>query len=155
MPGSALFGHPPNNQDDWYIIRGLARFSHIPDKVLDPKKGFPIHTHRPPNFHYASRGPGIIASAAVTMVLVIAITGTRLGLRFFRRDLKWGLDDYFIIPAALLTIVFLAVVISEVTNGGLGKHIYDLTYQEVNWLFQVTMAVLTIRVIKADQLDVF
>ncbi len=85
------------------------------------------------------------------MVLVILITGTRLYLRFSRRDLRVGIDDYVIIPAALLTIAFLAIVMSEVTYGGAGKHLYDLTYKELNWLSAVTVTVLTISDIKADR----
>jgi len=137
MSDSALFGHPPNNQNDWFIVRGFARAASIPDKIFDPSKGFPSLVQRPPNFHYTSRGPGIIASATVTIFLIITITGTRLCLRFFRRDLKVGYDDYLVIPAALLTIALLAIVISLVTYGGAGKHIYDLTYQEFNWLLKV------------------
>lgn len=134
MSGSALIGHPPNNQDDWFIIRGTARLFGIPDEMLDPAKGFPSPVQRPPNFHYASRGPSIAASSAVTMFLIILITGTRLGLRFFRRDLRIGYDDYLIVPAALLCIAVLAIITSLVTHGGAGKHLYDLTYQEFNWL---------------------
>lgn len=144
MSGSALFGQPPNNQDDWFIIRGFATWVGIPDEMLDPSKGFPSPVQRPPNSHYASRGPGIIASAAVTIFLVVLITGTRLGLRFLRRDLTVGYDDYFIIPAALLTIALVAIVISLVTHGGAGKHLYDITYQELNWLSEVTIFLPTV-----------
>jgi hypothetical protein len=96
--GSALMGHPPNNQDDYWIVRGFARAVHLPDNKFDPKKGFPMLLKPPPGYHHETRAPGIIASLSVAMAVVTAITGTRLCLRFFRRDLRWGWDDWMIIP---------------------------------------------------------
>lgn len=137
MSPSALFGQPPNNQDDWFIIRGVARFAGLPDEVFNPSHGFPSPVQRPLNAHYESRGPSIIASAAVAMALTILITGTRLGLRIFKRDLKVGYDDWFIVPAALATVTYMAMTIGMVVYGGAGKHVYDLTYQEADWFYRV------------------
>lgn len=139
MAGSALIGQPPNNEDDWFIIRGLARRRNIPDAKFDPSKGYPWPVKRPPNPEYTSRGPGMLASMSVAIFLVVLITGSRIGLRIFRRDLKVGIDDYVVVPAALLTIAFLATAMSEVTHGGAGNHIYDLTYQELNYFLKVTI----------------
>lgn len=137
-PASALFGQPPNNQDDWFIIRGFARWAGIPDEALNPSHGFPSPVQRPPTAsHYASRGPSMIASTSVAMALVILITGARLGLRCFRKDLKVGYDDFVIVPAALATVAYMAVAIGGVVYGGAGKHIYDMTYQELNWFYEV------------------
>ena len=71
------------------------------------------------------------------MALVIIITGARLGLRFFRRDLKVGYDDWAIGPAMLAAVAYMAMAIAMVRYGGAGKHIYDLTYEEVDWFYQV------------------
>lgn len=79
----------------------------------------------------------MIASMAVAMALVILITGARLGLRYFRRDLKVGYDDFVIVPAALATVAYMAVAIGQVVYGGAGKHVYDMTYQELNWFYEV------------------
>ncbi len=79
----------------------------------------------------------MIASTSVAMALVILITGARLGLRYFRRDLKVGYDDFVIIPAALATVAYMAIAIGSVVYGGAGKHIYDMTYQEVHWFYEV------------------
>ncbi|KAM0799547.1 hypothetical protein BDR22DRAFT_778823, partial [Usnea florida] len=134
---SALFGQPPNNQNDWYIIRGFARWLSIPDEVLDPSHGFPLPLQRPPNDHYTSRGPGMIASLSVAMALVILITGARLYLRYSRRDLKVGIDDFVIVPAALTAVAYFALAIGMVVYGGAGKHIYDMTYEEVDWFYEL------------------
>lgn len=79
----------------------------------------------------------MIASTSVAMALVILITSARLWLRYFRRDLKVGMDDFFIVPAALATVAYLAIAIGMVAYGGAGKHIYDMTYEEINWFYEV------------------
>ena len=79
----------------------------------------------------------MIASTSVAIALVILITGTRLGLRVFRKDLKVGLDDFVIVPAALATVAYMALAIGSVVYGGAGKHIYDMTYQELDWFYEV------------------
>lgn len=79
----------------------------------------------------------MIASTSVAMALVILITGTRLGLRFFRKDLKVGYDDFAIIPAALATVAYMAIAIASVVYGGAGKHVYDMTYEELDWFYEV------------------
>lgn len=137
MAPSALVGQPPNNQDDWFVVRGFARWAGIPDEAFDPSLGFPPHLQRPPNAPYESRGPLIIAGTSVTMALVILITGARLGLRCFRKDLKVGYDDWVIVPAALTTVTFMAMTIGMAVYGGAGKHLYDMTYQEADWFYRV------------------
>ena len=67
----------------------------------------------------------------------ILITGARLCLRYFRKDLRVGYDDYAIIPAALAVIAYMAIAMGMVVYGGAGKHIYDTTYQEFNSFYQV------------------
>ncbi len=42
MKGSALFRHPPNNQDDYFIIKGFVRQSGLPDYKIHPDKVFPF-----------------------------------------------------------------------------------------------------------------
>lgn len=100
MINSALWGEPPNSERDYQIIRGLFFFYKIPLST-DPGLGFPTHLHAPPDYHFETRGPGVIAGLVVAIVLSFLITGTRLLLRSCRKDLRWGLDDWVIIPAAV------------------------------------------------------
>lgn len=88
MKGSALVGHPPNNQDDYWIIKGFLRQSSLPNKTIHPDKGLPIH--KPPHTSDDERGTGLMAAMCVTIVLIFLITVTRLSLRYFRSDLNWG-----------------------------------------------------------------
>ena len=97
-----LFGQLVNNVNDWYIAREFARIISLPDGAFNPANRFPLPIHAPPgNPPYQSRGPAIISSACVVIFLVLLIAGTRLSLRYFRKDLKIGYDDYVIISAAL------------------------------------------------------
>ena len=105
MPNSALIGQPPKTNDDYAIIVSLAHLSGIPDGFFDPSKGFPMPLLRPTSDHYPVSYPShareTIAAISVAIFLLSLITGLRLGLRFFRRDLHWGWDDIVIIPAAV------------------------------------------------------
>ncbi|KAI9815931.1 MAG: hypothetical protein M1827_001923 [Pycnora praestabilis] len=129
MPESALVGQPPLNSDDYYIVRALLREAGLFN--LDPKNGAMLPPARPPNYHYHTRGPGIIAGMSLVIAFVVLITGARLMLRSFRRELKWGWDDWVIIPSAMGVIAYMAIQIAMVMYGGAGKHMYDCTYHDV------------------------
>lgn len=118
MSGSAFVGQPPNNQDDSYIIRGLTRINGIPDQALNTYQIFPQNIQGP--------WPRIIAALSVAIALVLLITGTRIGLRFFRRDLRWGYDDIAIIPAAIGAIAWLGCAIGMASQGGSSSSNYSL-----------------------------
>jgi hypothetical protein len=97
---SALLGHPPNTQDDYWIARGMLRLFGL--FKADPHKGVMVLPRPPPSrYHLESNGPGIIAGASVSIAIMIAITGTRLAIRYFKRRLIWGWDDWFIIPGVV------------------------------------------------------
>lgn len=134
---SALFGKPANNVNDWYIAREFARIVGIPDGAFNPSEGFPFPAPhiQPP---YQSKGPRIIASACVAIFLILLITGSRLSLRYFRKDLKLGYDDLFIVPAVIGVVSWFCIVIWMVVKGGAGQHIYDITYMQVEYFFRVS-----------------
>ena len=135
---SALFGQPAANANDWYIIRGMARLTGIPDGAINPVDGFPLSMQPPPgDASHTSRGLSIIGTAALVIFLVLSITTTRLSLRFFRHDLRFGWDDVIIIPAALGVCVYFSLSITNVAIGGSGQHMYNVTYTEVAWFFKV------------------
>lgn len=100
MTSSALYGTPPATEDDLFIIKGLYRLAGLAGK-FDPKKGLPLRAKKPPNYVFESWGDHAIRTATALIVLMVLITGFRLVLRATRRDLRWGLDDWVIIPAAV------------------------------------------------------
>ncbi|KAL2039382.1 hypothetical protein N7G274_008050 [Stereocaulon virgatum] len=132
---SALFGKPANNVNDWYVAREFARIVGIPDHAFNPSKGFPYHV---PSVQpsYQSKGPRIVASACVAILLILFITVSRLSLRYFRKDLKFGYDDLFIVPAVIGVVSWFCIVIWMVIKGGAGQHIYDITYMQVEYFFR-------------------
>lgn len=136
MNGSALVGLPPANQNDWYIVRGFYRGYEVPN--MNPDIGIPLLAAPPGAPHGQTRGPQTIAAYAVLIVLLVTITSARLALRFFKKDLRWGLDDYAIIFGASGAITWLAIAIAMVLVGGAGRHIYDITYEELNRFIDVS-----------------
>ncbi len=100
MTGSALYGHPPATEDDLLIVIGILRLIGL-DGKYDAAKGLPLKAKKPPNYVFESWGGKAIASAIAVIILITLITGARLALRARRRDLRWGPDDWVIIPAAV------------------------------------------------------
>ena len=157
MTGSALYGKPPNSERDYEIVRGLL-YSYGFPLSTDPGLGVPTRQHAPPGYRFETRGPGVIAGLVVAILLSFLITGTRLLLRSCRKDLRWGLDDWVIIPAVvglwvdqisqsssrlimrvqLGTMSWMGCQIAMVTHGGVGKHIWDVSYEELYWFFRVS-----------------
>lgn len=156
MPDSALFGQPPKTDTDYWIIRSIllsAGLNHV-----DPNKGLklPFLTSSSPQGN-DSRGPGIIAGMSVAIVIMVVVTVARLLVRSFKRELRWGADDWLIIPAAvscglavrlkeeadraslwqILAVTYPALQIGMVLHGGAGKHVNHVTYHEFyifNWV---------------------
>ena len=61
MPGSAFLRQPPNNDDDFYIVKALLRLEYSDE---DPAKWFGFGPPRP-NIHDHSRAPSIFAWSIV------------------------------------------------------------------------------------------
>ncbi|KAL2036498.1 hypothetical protein N7G274_010764 [Stereocaulon virgatum] len=155
MTGSALLGHPPNNEDDSLIVLGFYRAVKIPEAAWNKTSVIPVKTL--PGAPHDTRQNEVIVSMAVAITLVVMITGTRLSLRLFMKDLHWGLDDWTIILAMLSVVAFFALALAAAVNGGAGDHVYDLTYAEFNtylslmWagqiLFYPTVALIKISIV--------
>lgn len=79
---------------------------------------------------------------AVALAITMAVTGLRLYLRCFRRDLRLGLDDAFILLAALGVCSWVAMVIAMAVIGGAGRHLYALTYRKIYWFFRLSSIML-------------
>lgn len=130
MSGSALLGHTPNNQDDRWIVLGFFRANGIPEAAYRETSIIPIEA--PPNAPHDSHKEEIVVRMAIVMSLIILITVTRLSLRLFRKDLRWGWDDWTIILGMLGAIAWATIALAAANYGGAGRHLYDLTYSEFN-----------------------
>ncbi|THV78795.1 hypothetical protein D6D29_07394 [Aureobasidium pullulans] len=118
MSSSAFLGQPPANQDDFWTIKGMYRAAYAFDK--DPSKGYLFVPKRPTHYEYNDKQAGIIAGMSVAIAIMFLTTVLRLALRQFKTGVRWGADDWVLIPGA----------IAMVTHGGGGKHTWDVTYAE-------------------------
>lgn len=108
---SAFVGQPPATEDDYWMVRwiimsanGYGRVSPLrPD--MDPALGVPGLPKAPPGYVFETRQPGVIIATSVLTVLMFLMTAVRLGLRWCRKDLAWGLDDWLVIPGAVSAFV--------------------------------------------------
>ena len=136
MSGSALVGNPPANQNDFYIIRGFFRGYNLP--LENAEEGIPILKAPPGAPHGQNRGPSIIAPYSILLFLLVTITSARLALRYFKKTLKWGPDDYAIILGASGACTWVIIAIAMVVVGAAGQHIYDITYVEFDRFIEVS-----------------
>jgi hypothetical protein len=128
---SAYFNTPPANERDERIAAGLLLLIGLPPNIKDPKNGVTIPPLRPTeNYHFETKGPRVIAALSVCMGILTLATFLRLGIRLFVHGVRFGTDDWLIIPAYLLSMAYAALQIAMVQYGGAGKHFYDVTYQE-------------------------
>lgn len=128
---SAFFNTPPANELDQQIAAGLLLLTGLTPDVEDPKNGVTIPPFRPTStYNLQTKGPAIIVALSLCMVFITLVTFLRLGIRFFVHGVRFGADDWLIIPAYLLSMTYPALQIAMVRYGGAGKHFYDITYQE-------------------------
>jgi hypothetical protein len=101
MTGSALFGQPPNTQDDYWIARGMLLAAGSTN--VDPNLGAKIPRARPPpdQYRFETKGPGIIAGMHVCIAVMAGITGTHLMYRWLEPLVRFGSDEWFIIPGVV------------------------------------------------------
>lgn len=103
---SALIGKVPNTTDDYYIAKYLLIAM---KKTTDPALGAFMPPARPAQYVDETRGPGIITSMSIAIVVMVLVTGLRLGVRVFRRGLLVGWDDVFIVPGVVSKVLDLRI----------------------------------------------
>ncbi|KAL9593720.1 MAG: hypothetical protein Q9219_007417 [cf. Caloplaca sp. 3 TL-2023] len=137
MVRSAFVGQPPLTDDDYWTVKGSLLAAGL--MKLDPNKGLKLPPPRPPpdQYHFETRGPAIMAVSAVLIAIMIGVTVARLMLRGLKRDMKFGMDDWLIMPSLVLGILWPILMIVQVKTCGFGKHLYDVSYHELymgNWI---------------------
>ncbi|TLD25313.1 hypothetical protein PspLS_05856 [Pyricularia sp. CBS 133598] len=124
---SAFCGQPPNTQADSDIIRGFFRNFDVPESVSPAM----VWNSAPPGYVHDDKQAGIIAAMAVIMFIIFGITTARILARICGKNTVFGLDDYAIIPAAGLALVYPSLQILAVVKGGGGRHSWDNTYENL------------------------
>jgi hypothetical protein len=99
MSHSAFLRQPPANQNDFYIIKGMYRAAYAFDK--DASKGYLFVPKKPENYEYNDKQASIIVGMVMAIVIMLFTTALRLALRQFRTGVRWGADDWVLIPGAV------------------------------------------------------
>lgn len=99
MPSSAFLGQPPASQDDFYIIKGMYRAAYAFNK--DASRGYLFVPKRPENYVYNDKQAGIIVGLVAAIVIMLSTTILRLALRQFKTGVRWGADDWILIPGVV------------------------------------------------------
>lgn len=127
MPHSALVGQQPISYNDELVYKGLYRALPL---LFEKLSQIPRVSHQ-------SRASSLIIGSSFAIAIAIIITCSRLWARTFRSR-AFGADDVVIIPAAIGCVVSLALSIASETAGCLGKHVFDCTYEEIDWFYVVS-----------------
>jgi hypothetical protein len=128
--GSAFINTPPANELDERIAGGMLLLVGLTPDIQDPKGGAIVPPFRPDDYTFETKGPAIIAGLSICLVVILAVTLTRLVLRLVVPRLHFGADDWIMIPALVLAVAYPSLQIAMITMGGAGKHMFDITYQE-------------------------
>lgn len=96
---SALLGEPPNNERDYYIIRGLDRL--YGSGKGDPSKGSAIFPSAPPGYVPEAKATPIVIGLVIIMFTILITTVPRVALRASNPAMTFGIDDWAIIAAAV------------------------------------------------------
>ena len=126
MPESVLLGLPPITPGDKLIHKALAI---IAPALLEVNPA-------PPGVPHEDKSRSMIIGTSIALFFAVFITCARLWVRKFRSR-TFGSDDFVIIPAAIGCVAYLCLNIATEAAGCLGEHIYDCTYQEFRWFYEV------------------
>ncbi|KXH36481.1 hypothetical protein CSIM01_04996 [Colletotrichum simmondsii] len=125
---SAKIGKPPNNTRDYNIIRGIYRQYGV--TTLDPSLGYLFAAKEPANAVHESKQGAIIAGMIIVLLAIIIPTAGRLWVRGRGAQTKFGWDDWVIIAAATLAVVYPILQILVVVDAGGGTHTWENTYDD-------------------------
>jgi hypothetical protein len=127
---SVYLNTPPANKLDEWIVARVLLLTGLTPTIEDPRDGVtspPFHPTE--NYHFETKGLAVIVALSVCMVVFTLVTFLRVGIRLFVHGVRFGADDWLIIPAYLFSMAYPALQIAMVQSGGAGKHFYDITYQ--------------------------
>lgn len=96
---SAILGYPPNNEDDFFIVRGIFRSVGL--FSANASRGWVVIPKEPAGYVYETKQPGIIAGMVIVILLISVVTATRLALRYYSTKMVFGSDDWVILAAAV------------------------------------------------------
>ncbi|KAJ4392198.1 hypothetical protein N0V93_005823 [Gnomoniopsis smithogilvyi] len=127
---SAFVGNPPNTERDYYIVRGMDRTYGA--SSADPADGFTYLAAAPSDYVHETKSVQVIIGLVIMMVTILIPTVARLVLRASNPAMEFGSDDWAIILAASVALLYSIVHILIIVQGGGGYHIWEVTYEQYN-----------------------
>ncbi|EQB48066.1 hypothetical protein CGLO_12762 [Colletotrichum gloeosporioides Cg-14] len=125
---SAKIGKPPNNTRDYNVIRGIYRQYGV--TTLDPALGYIFAAQEPANAVHESKQGAIIAGMVIVMLAIVVPTTGRLIVKWKGTQTKFGWDDWVIVAASILALVYPILQILVVVDAGGGLHTWENTYDD-------------------------
>ncbi|KAI9147270.1 integral membrane protein [Paramyrothecium foliicola] len=125
--GSAIVGTPPNTDRDLRIVRGLYWRFGFTD--VDPRLGYVLAAREPDVPTTSSRQPGVIGGMVVVVLAIVVPTVARLIVRGRNKNLRFGLDDWAIIVAAIVAAQYPILQLVAAVKGKGGRHVWEATYE--------------------------
>ncbi|KAK2753193.1 integral membrane protein [Colletotrichum kahawae] len=125
---SAKIGKPPNNTRDYNVIRGIYRQYGV--TTLDPALGYIFAAQEPANAVHESKQGAIIAGMVIVMLAIVVPTAGRLIVKWRGTQTKFGWDDWVIVAASILALVYPILQILVVVDAGGGLHTWENTYDD-------------------------
>ncbi|KAH8659867.1 hypothetical protein BX600DRAFT_513529 [Xylariales sp. PMI_506] len=130
LAGSAFIGDLPNNQDDFYIVRGWYRAIGLPS--ANASLGYIYGAKKPENYVSESKQTEVIVGMVIVILAIVLPTAARIIIKLRGAATKIGSDDWVIVIAACLAVTYPCLQIAAVVNYGAGRHIWENTYVDYN-----------------------
>ncbi|KAK0371788.1 hypothetical protein CLIM01_10867 [Colletotrichum limetticola] len=128
---SAFVGEPPSTQNDYFIVKGLFRMAGM--TTANPMTGYSLVAKQPPDYSHETKLPGVLAGLVFVILAVVAPTVARAWLRLRRGSvMQFGWDDWTIIVAALVALVYPIAQLHSLAIGAASLHVWEVTYEQLN-----------------------
>ncbi|TEA21426.1 hypothetical protein C8034_v004291 [Colletotrichum sidae] len=128
---SAFVGQPPATQHDYYIVKGLFRMTGMVD--ANPMLGYFLSAKAPEGYVHETRLPNVLTGLIFVVLAIVVPTVGRVALRCRGSNMRFGWDDWTIIVAALLALVYPITQIISLAVGGAAVHQWEVTYEQYNF----------------------
>ncbi|KAF6829616.1 integral membrane protein [Colletotrichum plurivorum] len=135
---SAFVGQPPATQNDYYIVKGLFRMMGMVD--ANPMAGYFLSAKPPTDYVHETRVTSVLTGLIFVVLAIVVPTAARIGLRLRRGStMQFGWDDWTLVLAALLALVYPVTQITSIAVGAAALHQWEVTYEQYNFGMVVAM----------------
>ncbi|KAM0229796.1 hypothetical protein ACHAPO_009681 [Fusarium lateritium] len=138
MSASAFVGSPPATEDDLHIVKGVLRMYGLEN--FNASLGLTFSIQKPENPPVETKVTEILAGMIIVILAIVIPTTARILIRLRGARTRFGADDWAIICAASLAVVYPILCIVMLFQTGAGRHTYESTYEEYNlYMYYLTV----------------